>query len=526
MDIAPEPDLAQRLQAACERIDVVEQQNTRLEQQNARLEQENALLRQKVDLLVRRIFGQSSEKLDSAQLELLLGMAAAESGKAAASPALLAEALPPSSPAPSPRRRRREPRWPDDLPVVETVLDPPQVQAHPETWRCIGVEVSDQLDLVPGYFQVQRLIRRRYVSRTRADEPPVIAPLPAKLQERGLPTPALLAHVLTGKYADHLPLYRQEQIYRTRYGVDLPRQTLANWVGMAADWLRPIYQEICMEVRRAGYMQIDETPVEYLVPGHGQTKHGYLWTCSQPGGEAFFHWETSRAARCLENIIPVDFSGTVQSDGYAAYGAFARRHGGEITLAGCWAHARRGFREALDSAPQHAAFLLKQIQLLYAIERRLREERAGPQLREAVRASESRMIHARIHRVLGMLKLKKRHWPQSAMGKAIDYALGQWRQLSVYLRDGRIEIDNNLVENTIRPTAVGKKNWLFIGAAEAGPRGAILYTIIESCRRHGLDVARYLTEVLTALPTMTNWQVKDWTPAAWAKARCAARQAA
>ncbi len=177
-----------------------------------------------------------------------------------------------------------------------------------------------------------------------------------------------------------------------------------------------------------------------------------------------------------------------------------------------WAHARRNFHEARETAPQPAGFILRQIQHLYRIEKQLREERAGSRLREAVRASQSRPIQARLHRLLVRLKLRKRHLPQSSMGQAIDYALAQWPMLSVYLSDGRIEIDNNLVENAIRPTAIGQKNRLFIGEAEAGERGAILYTIVESCRRRGLDPYRCLREVLTALPRLTNWQVKSGRP--------------
>jgi transposase len=490
----------------------------------AALEKENELLRQKINLLVKRIFGASSEKLDAAQLELLLS--ADEPGKATASSALLEEAVSSSSKDRSPRRRRNEPRWPADLQVIEEVIEPPQVQAKPQEWRCIGEGVSEQLDYEPARFLRRRLIRRKYVHRTEIDEPPVIALLPEKLQERCMATPGLLAQIIVGKYCDHLPLYRQEQIYWTRHGVHLPRQSMATWMGLAADWLQPIYREMRTAVMGAGYVQIDETPIEYLSPGHGQTKQGYLWTCSKPGGDAIFHWQTSRGATCLTSIVPADFRGTLQCDGYAAYNAFAKGRGEAITLAGCWAHARRHFHEARESAPQHAGFILRQIQHLYIIEKQLRETRAGPRLREAVRASQSRPIQARIHSLLVRLKLSKCHLPRSSMGQAIDYALAQWPMLSVYLGDGRIEIDNNLVENAIRPTAIGKKNWLFIGEAEAGERGAILYTIVESCRRRGIDPYRYLSTVLTALPRLTNWQVKGWTPEAWAKAQRPTRRAA
>ena len=241
-----------------------------------------------------------------------------------------------------------------------------------------------------------------------------------------------------------------------------------------------------------------------------------------------FPWATSRAASCLDRIIPADFNGTVQCDGYSAYPAFAKRSGGRIALAACWAHARRKFVEAAESAPQRAGWLLLQLQHLYRIEKHLRETRAGPRQRQAVRASQSRMIIERIHRALTRLKISRHHLPRSAMGRAIDYTLTLWPMLTVYLEDGRIEIDNNAVENAIRPTAIGKKNWLFIGEAEAGQRSAILFTIIEACRSRGIDPQTYLRDVLTRLPTLTNWQIKDVTPAAWAKAQqtIAQRQAA
>ena len=237
-----------------------------------------------------------------------------------------------------------------------------------------------------------------------------------------------------------------------------------------------------------------------------------------------FTWATSRAARCLDHIIPADFSGTVQCDGYAAYPSFANRSEGRITLAACWAHARRKFIEAAEGAPQHAGWMLLQIQHLYRIEKQLRQSKAGPRQRQAVRASQSRMITDRIHKAITRLKLNRRHLPQSAMGKAMDYALTMWPMLLVYLKDGRVEIDNNPVENAIRPTAIGKKNWLFIGEAEAGQRSAILFTIIEACRSRGIDPQTYLREVLTKLPTLTNQQIKDVTPAAWAKAQQNAHQ--
>jgi transposase len=295
---------------------------------------------------------------------------------------------------------------------------------------------------------------------------------------------------------------------------------LTRWVELASTWLKPIYEQIRTGVMGGGYVQVDETPVDYLEPGNGKTKQGYLWTCSRPGGDVVYRWETSRAAACLDNIIPVDFNGTVQCDGYSAYRAFANGRSG-IELAGCWAHVRRKFHEALEQSPKTAGWILRQIQNLYRVEAWLRESRrggTGPELRAAIRASGSKPIVARIEHALVRLKSRGRHLPQSLLGIAIDYALGQWRTLDVYLDDGRVEIDNNLVENAIRPTAIGKKNWLFMGDADAGERGAIIYTVIESCRRRSIDPYAYLKDVLTRLPKMTNWQIPEIIPSVWAKA--------
>ena len=478
---------------------------------------ENQLLRQRVDLLVRRSFGSSSEKLAPAQLELL----ALPEAAAAPNPA----PVPPSQPPRAPRSRQpKAPRLPDNLPVVEEILDPEPVKAQPEQWRQIGQEVTERLDYEPGRFLKRRTVRRTYVHRTEPDLAPVTAPLPPCLQERGLAAPGLMTHVLVTKYCDHVPLYRLEQIFARRHGVNLPRQTLARWVEVAAEWLKPIYEHIRTGVLAGGYVQMDETPVNYLEPGNGKTKKGYFWTGCRPGGDVFFWWDTSRAAEVLEGLIPVDFKGTVQCDGYGAYPSFAKGRQGAITLAACWAHSRRALYEARPEAPKTCGWLLKQIQNLYRIESVLRDQKAGPALREAVRAHQSRPIVERIGAALTRLKARGRFLPKSLMGEAIDYALGQWPGLQVYLGNGRIEVDNNGVENSIRPTAIGKKNWLFIGEAGAGQRSAIVYTIIESCRRRGIDPYAYLLDVLTRLPHMTNRQIAEITPEAWQKAHRKAKQ--
>lgn len=480
----------------------------------AAAQRENALLRQKLDALARRFFGVSSEALNPAQLQLLLQLPELAVAPAPEAPLpALVEKRPPVV------RKVRAPRLPEHLPVIEEVIEPEPVKQQPADWRCIGQEVSEQLDYEPARFLRRRTIRKKYVHRTEVDGVPVIAPLPERLLDRSLPAPGLLAHILVSKYCDHLPLYRQEQIFAQRHQVQLPRQTLARWVALAADWLKPIYEQIRTGVMAGGYVQMDETPIDYLEPGHGKTKQGYLWTGCRPGGDVFYHWETSRAAACLDHLVPATFTGTLQCDGYAAYRAFANGRGKAIELAGCWAHVRRKFHDALEASPRLAGWLLHQIQNLYRIEARLREGRAGPKLRAAVRASESRMIIRRLERALVKLKAGKNHLPQSLLGIAMDYALGQWSTLETYLSDGRVEIDNNLVENAIRPTAIGKKNWLFVGEADAGERSAIIYTVIECCRRRGLNPFAYLREVLIRLPNMTNHQIPEVTPAAWQKSQ-------
>jgi len=296
------------------------QQLEQVLQTHAALQRENRLLREKVNLLLRRVFGASSEKMDVAQLQLLL------SGAELVEPAAeqKAEVPKPKAAAPAPRKTKL-PRLPETLPLVEEIIDPEPVKAAPEQFRQIGEEVSEQLDYEPARYFRRRMVRRTYVSRAEPEKAPVTAPLPPTLQERCIATPPLLAQVVVSKYCDHLPLYRQEQILARRYGINLPRQTLAQWVELASEWLTPIYRQIKTGVMAGGYVQLDETPIDYLEPGAGRALKGYLWTGSRPGGDVFFDWHPSRAGECLDTVVPVDFQGTVQCDGYDAYNRLAQR---------------------------------------------------------------------------------------------------------------------------------------------------------------------------------------------------------
>lgn len=482
-------------------------------------QKENSLLRQKIDSLLRRLFGSSSEKIDPAQLQLLLQLATGEAANACEAKPGCKKEEQKQSKAERPRKDRVQ-RIPDDLPVVEQIIDPAEVLAAPQHWRHIGNEVSEQLDFTPGQFLRRKVIRRKYVHVSNPDQAPVIAALPEKLQERCMAGPGLMAHVTVSKFNDHQPLYRLEQIFAQRYKINIPRQTLGRWMELAADWLQLIYEKIYSEVFSSGYVQVDETPIEYLAPGNGKTKQGYLWTCCKPGGDAVYRWETSRAADCLERLVPASFKGVLQCDGYSAYSAFASRRQG-IELAGCWAHVRRKFKEALDNGCRRSGWIIRQLQHLYRIESELRHNKAGPKLREAVRSHQTKPIVERIKKALLLFKNGRMCLPKTLLGQAIEYALGQWDKLQVFLSDGRVEADDNLVENAIRPTAIGKKNWLFIGEAGAGQRAAIIYTIIECCRRRKIDPFAYLRDVFTRLPTMKASQIAELLPANWAKAASA-----
>jgi transposase len=279
------------------------------------------------------------------------------------------------------------------------------------------------LDYRPAQFFRRQIIRRKFVRKEQTELPPIIAPLPESLQQRCIAAPGLLAQVIVSKYCHHLPLYRQQQIYWDRHQVWLPRQSMVRWIQLASEWLKPIYREMKAQMMSGAYVQVDETPIRYLAPGHGKTALGFLWVAHRPREDVVFEWYTTREAKCLKKLIPIDFSGTIQCDGYSAYERFAReraREGQTVLLAGCWAHVRRGFYESLDHAPKEAGWVLRQIAHLYAIERTLRRQRAGPALRDAFRASQSTPICRRIYRILQHRYIARRFLPKSTMGKAIS----------------------------------------------------------------------------------------------------------
>jgi transposase len=266
-----------------------------LEADNERQSQEIKLLKEKVDLLIRRLFGAKSEKLDAAQLELLLKEA--DLGKADASTEKV-EAVPITGllkPVPKGRlKTERRERWPQDLPIEREIIEPEEVVAQPEAFRCIGEEISETLDYRPAKFFRHQIVRRKFVSLQAPQLPPVIASLPASLLERCIAAPGLLAQITISKFCDHLPLYRQEQIYWNRHEVWLPRQSMARWMGLVSEWLKPIYVEMKFQLMSGPYIQVDETPIKYLDPGNGKTAQGYLWVAQSGATHSHrFYWDRS-----------------------------------------------------------------------------------------------------------------------------------------------------------------------------------------------------------------------------------------
>jgi len=527
MDASAEREISQLQQT-------VENQTALIES----LRGENEVLRRKIDAILKR-FGleKKSEAIDPAQLQMLMA--------GLMPPPPIAGSLPAQTQrvTAAPRRQPVRQPLPKHLPTEEILLVPEEVKQAPEQYKEIGREVTEELDFTPSRFIRRLYIRPKYVAvETKAAPAPkspsdvvsavlaelgnkepkglLMARLPGRLIEKGFPGAGLMAHVVISKYEDHLPLFRQEKIFRERHGVKIARQTLAEWVAQAAFWLKPIYELIKKQLLARGYLQVDETPIRYLDPDQpGKAQQGYLWVYGAPGGDVVFDWQTSRGKEAPAQFLK-EFKGTLQADGYGVYPSLVKDRPEELKLAGCLAHVRRDFFEVVKE-DRRAAWFVRQIAHLYGIEKRLRQKRAGPALRAAVRAAESRLILNRIAKVMEL-------WvpqvlPQSGLGKAMAYAQGQWPSLLRYLNDGRLEIDNNLIENAIRPTALGKKNFLFIGHPGAGWYSAVIYSILGSCRRQGIDPHAYLRDVLQRLPNIQTTELSQLTPAAWAKANKANR---
>ncbi len=482
--------------------------------ENLALKEENAGLRAQVAWFRRQLFaGGRSEKLpvDSpAQGQLgLPETPVAERPR---------QAIAYERRAPAPEKRPIPAEVFAHLPVQETVeLIPAEVQAEPVAFERIGEERTFEVELVGPKLVKREFVRPKFRRKADRAAAPTIAPAIPRAVMGGYASAGLLAYIVVSKYQFHLPLYRIEAM-SAQWGAVLSRKTMGDWVRIAADWAEPIYKLMLAELLAGGYVQCDETPVKFIDPdekGHGTTQ-GYLWVVSAPGGDVVFDWRLTRRHGELTTLLTDDYEGLMQSDGYEAYAAYAHSHPTVVWL-GCWAHARRYFFEAQPHHPRVAKAALRLIGRMYRRERDWDERKLDPAERARERAQPEGL--ARTMHSLQRLALwaRQRVLPKSSLGKACDYLLSQWAPLSAHLHHGESRLDNNLVENAIRPSCIGKKkNWLFIGHPEAGQRSAILYSLIVSCQRHGKDPLAYLKDLLTRLPRMTNRDdLRPLTPRLW-----------
>jgi transposase len=459
---------------------------------------ESERLRQIIKELQRHRFGRRAETLPEEQM--LLGLEEVEQVEASGE-ARQDENAPDGRAVRAGKRRINRGALPAHLPRTDVVVD-----IDDKICRCckgelhrIGEDKSERLDIVPAQFRVLVTIRPKYACRT-CEDGVVQAPAPARLIEGGLPTEATVAQVLVSKYADHLPLYRQAQIY-ARQGIDLDRSTLADWVGRAAWHLRPLHTRLLMRLKSSGRLFADETTVPVLDPGRGRTKTGQLWTYvaddrpwggSDPPGIAYVYAPDRKAERPIAHLE--GFNGILQVDGYAGYRKLAER--GDVRLAFCWAHMRRNFYELATPGPAPiASEALKHIAEFYAIEKDIRGRSAEE--RRIVRQQKSRPLAEAFEQwlraKLGLISQKGK------LAEAIRYALSRWEGLTRFIDDGRIELDNNTVERSIRPIALNRKNALFAGSDGGAEHWAPIASLIETCKLNEIDPLAYLTDVLARI---------------------------
>ena len=473
-----------------------------------------------IELLLRRLYGRSSEKCDPNQLWLDALVLQADAGAAApAEPAPAAE-----SPVAA-HVRKRDPHGrgaiPAHLPRVVEVLDvPASEKALPDgTPRpLVGHEDSERIAYEPSRLYVKVLRRPKYGSPAGAEEHGVVvAPLPERLVPRCLADESLLAHVVVSKFADHLPAYRLEGILK-RSGLDIPRQTLCGWTKAVGLGVEPLALAVKKELFATGLVHSDDTPVDLLEdhrdkPRGKRIREARLWVArSSPrdGPWTVFDFTESRAAAGPERFF-AGYRGKLVCDAYPGYGGFDAEGRG-IELRGCWAHARRYFLDAhKTSHPREGAEFVALIGQLYLVERDIAD--AGDAARLSARRERSAPV---LELIRGRIEaLRPATPPKSALGKALGYADGIWKRLAAFVDDPQTGIDNNPAENAIRPVALGRKNWLFIGDREAGRAAANLMTLVATCKNAGADPYAYLSDVLVRLPEAKTNALRDLLPDRW-----------
>lgn len=447
------------------------------------------------------MFGRKSEKLDPDQFELALedievGIASIEAERDAC------EVTP--KPADTKSRSTNRGSLPKHLPRIEEIIEPESTDCScGGDLHVIGEDVSERLDIIPAQFRVVVTRRPKYACRS-CEAGITQAPAPAHLIHGGLPTEALIAHVLVSKYADHLPLYRLAQIY-SRQGIELDRSTLANWVGKAAFELKPVFECLLEHLKTSTKLFMDETRAPVLDPGRRKTKTGYFWALarddspwdgSDPPGVAY-SYAPGRGGMYAENILD-GFTGILQVDGYAGYNRLTKseRKGSPIELAYCWAHARRKLHDvAKNSTAPIAEEGLKRIAELYRIEAGIKG--ASAEARLTIRRQQSA---PRIEAFeLWLIEQRACVSKKSPLGEALRYIARFWKGLTLFLSDGRIEMDNNAVERTIRPIALNRKNALFAGHDTGAHNWGFIASLIETCKLNKIEPHAYLTATLQAI---------------------------
>jgi transposase len=472
-----------------------------LELTEERLRRLNA--EEKLKKLLKRLFGSSSEKIDPRQHMLVLDSIEADQRLAQAE-----QPAPAPEPAavPVPTRAKRGPRRPipADLPVERVVHDLPEAEKHDavtgEALVQIREEITEEIDFRPSQF-----VRVQHVVPVYAPADKSCAPVQAKLV-RVIPGSAvgtaLLSHILVARFTDHLPYYRQSQI-AARQGVTLDRQKMSRWVEQVAVLLQAVFRMMEQRLIKTHYIQCDETAVRVLDPDRpGAARQAYLWVRHAPEIKVIlFDFEMSRSHEVPLGYFPENWKGIVQGDGYAAYDKLAKSRPGIVRIQ-CWAHARRYWTEAADGGGLIVAEVLALIAKLYRVETEARG--MTPAQRETLRGSRSVIILAQLQKL--MLTAREQALPQSRVGKAAHYALSRWSELTQYAQPefGHVLIDSNPIENGIRPTALGKKNWIFVGHPEAGWKSAVVYSILGTCKLLGVNPEDYLNWVLPRLAGATN----------------------
>ena len=489
--IAENEDLRRRLGAA--------------EDQGRAYREKLAGLDHELSQLKRLVFGTKSERFVPVSTSEQLPLFERAGGS---TPEFGAEALPVHILRPRRTRRKKPVRQvlPSHLPREVIVIEPDEDTTD---LKKIGQQVTETLDYRRARLVVIRRVRPKYVDPGDEDCGVVIGSLPTRPIDKGMAEAGLLAHVVIEKYVDHLPLYRQVQRLR-REGITLSESTMGGWIAQSATLLDPLYEALTDEVLKSGYIQADETPIPVQDPQKKRTTHrGYYWVYHAPGSALVVMDYQRGRSRDGPVAFLEGYRGALQSDGYAAYDGFDDRQ--EITTYACWAHARRYFHEALSSAPDLAAQALEWIGRLYDLERVLREGDASPQRRRRQRQEQALPVLKRFKQWLDT----QTGLPKSPWGKAVGYSLNRWNKLCRYVADGRIEIDNNGVENAIRPIALGRKNYLFAGSHEAAQRAAVIYSLLATCKKHEVNPQLWLCDVLSRIPTHPMRRVHELLPHHW-----------